>query len=253
MSSFTEGRLHLSVLAVGLVFAGALSAQQEPPAFVEIVDDFSRGSGGWLPSFSDYSLAQGGMDRLAEIRSAPATQDDEEQPEDQAYYLQGMNTSDDLFMFLKKPLSSEDGIEAGAMYSVEILVELYSSARSGCVGIGGAPGESVYFKVGASMQEPVPILEDEDVRLSVDKGNQASGGENAVVAGNIANGLECTDENQGQFVLIERRAELEEPVQATPSGDLWIFVGTDSGFEGTTSLYYSRIVAVLSRMEATAQ
>ena len=57
--------LPCSVLAAGLIFSGALSAQQESPAFVEIVDDFTRGSGGWLPSFSDYSLAQGGMDRLA--------------------------------------------------------------------------------------------------------------------------------------------------------------------------------------------
>jgi hypothetical protein len=28
---------------------------------------------------------------------------------------------------------------------------------------------------------------------------------------------------------------------ASSAGDLWLLVGTDSGYEGTTSLYYQRI------------
>jgi len=89
-----------------LLSAAVLPAQQQPQTFVEVVDDFTRGSGGWLASFSDYSLAQGGMDRVAELRPAPGGD-----PDERAYYLQGANRSDDLFMFLKKPLGFADGIQ----------------------------------------------------------------------------------------------------------------------------------------------
>jgi len=229
---------------IALFAAGGLSAQQQPQTFVEIVDDFTRGSQGWLASFSDYSLAQGGMDRLAELRTAPG-----DDSEDQAFYVQSMNRSDDLFMFLKKPLNFADGIEPDTLYEVEFLVELYSPEPSGCAGIGGAPGESVFFKVGASADEPVPLLGEEGIRLNLDKGGQSQGGSDATVAGNIANGLECTEENRGKFVLIERRQTHENLVRSAPNGEMWIFVGTDSGFEGLTSLYYSRIVVVLTRME----
>jgi len=68
-------------------------------------------------------------------------------------------------------------------------IELASDVPSNCVGIGGAPGESVYLKAGVSLVEPVPMLEGNDVRLNVDKGNQAGGGADASVIGNIANGL----------------------------------------------------------------
>jgi hypothetical protein len=35
-------------------------------------------------------------------------------------------------------------------------------------------------------------------------------------------------------------------VTASPGGELWLFVGTGSGFEGFTSLYYQRIDVVLT-------
>jgi hypothetical protein len=33
----------------------------------------------------------------------------------------------------------------------------------------------------------------------------------------------------------------ELSVKSSASGDLWLLVGTDSGFEGQTELYYQRI------------
>lgn len=248
LQSKTNRRAFVRALGGGFLAAGALTAQQQPQTFVEVVDDFSRGSGGWLPGFTDYSLAQGGMDRLAEIRPAP-----DEQSGEQAYYLQGMNRSDDLFMFLKKPLGFEHGIEADTLYEADFLVELFSPEPTGCAGIGGSPGDSVYLKVGASADEPVSLLGDEGLRLNLDKGNQSQGGADATIAGTIANGLECTEENRGRYVRIERRQKHANMVRSSPSGELWIFVGTDSGFEGLTRLYYSRIVVVLTRVGGAAR
>ena len=34
--------------------------------------------------------------------------------------------------------------------------------------------------------------------------------------------------------------------QAGPNGELWLIVGTDSGFEGKTTIYYNRIEVTLN-------
>jgi hypothetical protein len=213
-----------------------------------VAEDFSRGSGGWLAEFTDYDINQGGLRRLAEIRPLPA----ETGIEASGFYLQGMNGSDDLFSLLKKPLELEDGIEPGASYDVEFLIEFASNAPIGCPGAGGSPGDSVYLKVGASTVEPVPILGEEGLRLNLDKGNQSEDGEDATSAGNVANGLECTPENE-RYVLIERRQAHANRVTASEHGRLWLFVGTDSGYEGLNQLYYSRIVVTLTRVAGGAQ
>ena len=107
------------------------------------------------------------MDRLAEIRRVPGVEGEE-----LAYFIQGKNTSDDLFMFLKKPLSPADGIEPDSLYEAEVLIELFSGAPTGCAGVGGSPGDGVYLKVGVGPTEPVSILDGEEVLLNLDKGNQ---------------------------------------------------------------------------------
>jgi hypothetical protein len=242
----------LSILrrvAAGFLLAAALvDAQSQPSLWVQVVDDFSSGSSGWLPEFSDYNFGTADLQRAAEIRALP----EEIGVEASAYFLQSDNHSDDLFMYLKKPLGFGEGIVPGASYEVEFLVEFASAAPSGCSGVGGAPGESVVLKAGASAVEPVAILSDQGLRLNLDKGAQSENGRDAVIAGNVANGIPC-EESQGQYVLLEKRARLPQPVVAGDTGELWIFFGTDSGFEGLTRLYYSRVVALLTRVSGGVQ
>lgn len=235
---------------VGLALAATpfAQAQSAPRRWITVADDFSRGSGGWLPGFADYDFSQGGMERIAEPRPLPA----EVNPDGdrRGYYLHGFNNSDDLCMYVKKPLGSLDGVAPGASYRVEFFVEAASDAPSGCTGVGGSPGDGVYLKVGASATEPVSLLDPiEGVRLNLDKGDQSQSGSEATVAGVIANGAECTPENLGVYRLIERRRTHPAPVRAGETGNLWLWVGTDSAFEGKTGLYLTRIVASLERTD----
>jgi hypothetical protein len=231
--------LAVATLAVAGLPVSAQSNNQ--PQWVFLRYDFSEGSSGWLSSFSDYSLQIADLERIAEIRFLPHEIDANER----GYYLQSTNRADDVFMFLKKSLGTKDGLVANQAYDVWIYVELASDAPSNCVGIGGAPGESVYLKAGVSLVEPVPMLEGNNVRLNVDKGNQAGGGADASVIGNIVNGLPC-EEAMGRSVLLKRFHRHPTPVTTGLSGDLWVFLGTDSGFEGTTGLHYSLIQILLT-------
>jgi hypothetical protein len=150
--------------------------------------------------------------------------------------LSGNNGSDDLFMFIKKKLT---GIKPNTVYNVLFNIQLASNAPTGAVGIGGAPGESVILKAGVTLSEPLKILDDDlYYRMNIDKGNQLEAGEDMMIIGNIG-----VAPNTTQYTTIFRNNNSGSPFQFTSdhSGEAWIIVGTDSGFEGKTTLYYTRI------------
>lgn len=235
-------------LLAHLALTGAVSlclplfAQTDtPPEELVLRYDFQQGSHGWLPGFTDYSLLNGDLRRVAEIRDLP----EEVATGFKAYYLQSMNRSDDMFMYLKKVLDSNDGIEAGRLYNVTIDIEVASNAPTGCVGVGGAPGESVWLKAGTSPVEPVSILTGDYLTLNLDKGNQSSGGRDAGIVSDMANGDPCELPIAPRYVLLHRVYHHPTPVRAALDSSLWIFAGTDSGFEGLTGLYYYSIQVTL--------
>ena len=203
---------------------------------------FEEGREGWTGAFSDFSEVQeSSMELTFDRRRLPGEVDSTRY----GLYLSGRNISDDLFMFLKREMT---GLAPETTYEVRLRMQIASASPSGCVGIGGPPGEAVYLKVGAATREPVRELQNGDYRLSVDKGNQSNGGDRAVVIGNAANGSpECSDT---PYRMIERdNLEDRLTVRTDGEGSAWIFVGSDSGFEGTTSLHYDRIDLVLEPVE----
>jgi hypothetical protein len=105
------------------------------------------------------------------------------------------------------------------------------------VGIGGSPGASVFLKAGGSTVEPYSIIENGEVIMNIDKGNQSEGGSNMKILGTIG-----IPGNDFTYQLI-KRDNLQSPLSVTSdsNGDLWVIIGTDSGFEGTTTLYYNAV------------
>ena len=220
------------------VLAASVSAQNNT---VEIEYNFQSGAQGWTAGFADYSPNVGtGYELDAGIRLMPRKLT--RMPR-RGFYVQGHNRSADLFMFLKRRLAGEDGIVANRAYRVEYVITLASNAASNCVGIGGAPGESVFLKAGASGVEPLAVLQSNGyLRMNVDKGNQSQSGAAASVAGNTANGIPCEQAFPTlPFALIQRSHQHPNSVTANANGELWLLIGTDSGFEGLTKLYYQNI------------
>jgi hypothetical protein len=199
--------------------------------------DFTRSSAAWIGGFADYPAGwEQQMDLVAEHRPLPA-------PLDQTrggLFIAGSNNSDDLFMFWK---GRATGLQTGRAYAVEFTVEVATNVPKGVGGIGGSPDTSVFVKAGASNVEPIAALGDAgnrpEYRLNVDKGNQSQSGKDAVVIGSAGN-LSGT----ATWELKELRSG-PTPLAVTPApdGSVWLLVGTDSGFEGRTSLYYTRVTA----------
>lgn len=203
----------------------------------EVLIDFTLGPQGWIAGFSDYPVGQERSFELdAGYRPLPAPLD----AMGSALFISGNNHSDDLFMFYKGKIG---GLEPGRTYRASFTVEFATNVPQGCVGIGGSPGESVFVKGGASEIEPVAVNAGGYYQMNVDKGEQSNGGASAVVLGDMANSQSCGETPQWEVKGVSGGGAVE--VTADAEGSLWLFVGTDSGFEGTTSIYYTSVRAIL--------
>lgn len=206
---------------------------------VQLTFDFSEGDQEFVAGFSDYSEVTGDMELDSDVEALPA-----ELGGGTGFMLQGHNRSDDLFMYLSREVGADQGLVPGQAYEIGFEMVLGSNAQVGCFGIGGAPAESVYLKAGAAPFEPVVSLEGGDYVINVDKNNQSQGGPHLSVAGDIANGDECGEDEL--YREIERSHVHDTPVTADEEGRLWLMVGTDSGFEGLTRLYYLSLQVTLT-------
>ena len=207
-----------------------------PPVGNELTYTFTSGTEGWQGDFADYPLEREAIYEFAfKYTHLPFPLDEN----DGALMLSGNNHSDDLFMFLKKKI---DGLEPNTPYRLNFTVEFASNVADGMIGVGGSPGEGVLVKVGATTQEPVKILDDSGwYRMSIDKGNQSNGGSDMVVIGDFSN-----DTDQNIYTLKTLHNDTPFIAKSNGDGELWCIVGTDSGFESTTTIYYSTIKVQIS-------
>lgn len=229
-------------LALGLVAAATagckLDSDNSRPVY-DLAFDFNAGVQGWTGGFTDYSVVQDSAMfefKLGQTK-LPAPLDTTKK----GFRIEGMNRSDDLFMFIKTKLVN---LAPNTTYDVLFSVDFASMYGDSLVGIGGSPSKSVYLKAGASGTEPVKVRKDDQYVLNVDKGNQSTGGKDAVLLGDVSIG----NTGQMKYKTINRNNGSGPALKAKTNdkGELWVFVGTDSGFEGLTTLYYQRVRVLLT-------
>ena len=165
--------------------------------------------------------------------------------------ISGNNRSDDLMMVLMRPL---DGLEANTTYRLELEMQFATNVPSGCFGVGGSPGESVYVRLGASGEKPGITLEESGTdappmrRASIDLGQQSQPGEFALAAGDMANGLDdqwCGNPDAPWRMKRVTTAGQDFEISSDDNGRLWIYGLSDSGFESTTTWYMTEFVVRL--------
>jgi hypothetical protein len=206
--------------------------ESRPPLDLEY--DLQADPQGWEGGFADYGAGREDfLELVTDHRPLPPPLDTSRK----GMFISGNNHDDDLFMFLKRPVT---GLQPNQTYRLRFYIELATNAPSGCAGVGGAPGEGVSFKAGASLVEPTPVLRGGDYRMNIDKGNQANGGSDMFVLGHIGNSnRDCLDPVYEIKAFNSETQDFE--ITTDEDGSIWLIVGTDSGFEATTSLYYTFI------------
>ncbi|MBC5730824.1 S-layer homology domain-containing protein [Pseudoflavonifractor hominis] len=215
--------------AIGMSILAGTAAAKETTAGLTF--DFNQNDGGFTPIFSDYPNEQG-VEEFYELRSGH-----EEVPIAEAgkgLFLSGNNHSDDLFMGYYKDLS---GLVPETEYHFTVRFQLATNVENDMIGIGGAPGESVFVKCGVASKEPENSLDSlNHFCLNIDKGSQSTSGSDMIVVGNLAK-EEINRPGEYEFNEIETKVI----ARTDEAGTAYLVIGTDSGFEGVTSYYLDDI------------
>jgi hypothetical protein len=198
---------------------------------------FKENLEGWQVDFAD--LPRTGQD-IYELdfghKSLPAPLDTQEK----ALMIQGYNRSDDLFMFAKKQI---EGLKPNTDYGVIFKITFAHDAPENSIGVGGSPGSSVYLKAGVTLIEPQKQADDDSLGyegyyvINIDKGNQGVGGVDMQLLGHIGH----NKHEEFVYTIIERISPEPFIFRTDATGKAWVIVGTDSGFEGFTQIYYDKI------------
>jgi hypothetical protein len=218
-----------AVLGLGMVWATSCDKEEDPIDPVSF--DFAKQQHGWVAGFADYTDVYEGLELNAEMALLPEPLNPSGKIT--GFKVQGDNKPDDLFMFIKRKMT---GLKPNKQYTVDATIRFASDAPIGGIGIGGAPGEAVFMKAGAVNFEPTVSKNAQGTyTVNLDKGNQGQGGKDMKIIGNIAK----PDDGPG-YVSLVRKAE-DITVKTNDQGEFWLIIGTDSGYEGMTRLYYQQI------------
>ena len=220
---------NVCMMLVAVVLLAAIQAGAQTHVFT-----CESGMEGWTCDFADYPMTDSLFYELSWGHAAlpwPLS------PADSAIRISGNNHSDDLFMFLKRKIT---GLVPRRAYRVTITLDVASRYPTNAAGVGGAPGEGVVFKAGAMGVEPMKVPDAGSYRMNINKSDQSQPGVDMDTIGHVG-----VSDTTSVYTMIRRSNSTHASiVTADSAGEVWICIGTDSGFEATTTLYYDRITVV---------
>jgi hypothetical protein len=232
---------NLALCFIGIIFILNTSCKEDNSKedIKSFVFEFDGGTEDWSGDFADYPLTDSVFYELTVGYSRLPHPLDTSKG---AIRISGNNHSDDLFMFIKRKIS---GLKPNTSYKISFDIEFASNAPTHAIGVGGAPGEGVRMGVGATKMEPIKIIDGEYYRMNIDKINQANPGNDMDTIGHVG-----VSDTTTVFTLITRNNKAYPfTVASDTNGSIWVIVGTDSGFEATTTLYYKKIKIELIEIE----
>jgi hypothetical protein len=228
--------LFLSILSL-FFLTTACEKEDLQPTLETLSFNFDKGYQGWTVGFSDYSDDHEGLDLKHEIASLPEPLDGGGK---KGLLISSHNRPDDIFMFLARKV---DGLKPNSTYHLSMDIQFASDAPESAFGIGGAPGLSVHMKAGGSHIEPKVTETNGRHVFNLSKGDQGEGGTELKVIGDVSNGKD-------EFVYNSiRRTASDLEVKTNAQGECWVVVGTDSGYEGITALYYQQVKLFIAQVD----
>jgi hypothetical protein len=199
------------------------------------ITQFDADTHGWIGGFSNYPEGQESLYSLhVERTTLPQPLDTTQY----AFQIRGDNRNDELFMFIKRRVR---GLTPRKTYWVDFKVELATNIPEISNNQEETADSTVYLKAGATSVEPEPLItENGFYQMNIDKGDRSVDGEDMMVIG-YANhsGIETV------YRLIERTSSDPFEAVADENGILWLIIGTDTGFEGMTDLFYNKIEVII--------
>jgi hypothetical protein len=228
-------RNRLLLILLSVVVMSCAMQDEDAISIKTNTSDFNESENGWKHGFSQYLTV--GDSAEAELKYAYADKPPS-LPEGKGLMLSGKSSTPELFMFIKKQITD---LRPETDYTITVNVEVASSAASQS---NNLVSPSVFLKVGAVSFEPQTFKSADKIVINVDKGPDDQDGSEMLNVGNIIGG------NSIDYNLTSKSSSSKNPMpilaRTDSNGSLWIIVGTDSNFQGTTIVYYSKVNVVLT-------
>ena len=229
-------RIRVVFALFALAISSCVMEDNDPISITSNTFDFAESEHGWKHGFSEYPA---GPDSSALVLTYAYTEKPSSLSAGKSLMLSGKNQNPELFMYIKKQIT---GLRPETNYIITFNVELASNAINQAS--NGLVMPAAFLKVGATGLEPRSIKTTEKVVLNIDKGYEDQDGSDMKNIGNIIN-TEATE-----YSLILKNSSSRTPVpitaQTNSDGQIWLIVGTDSNFQGTTTVYYTKINVVIT-------
>ena len=234
---FPDSTMILAALIMLCLMPGCVNPDK-PDSTKEYWYDFKDGTQGWTGLFADYPKDSTGYNLNFGQAHLPLPLD----TGIGAVILSGNNHSDDLLACMFRKI---DNLIPNAAYQVTFKIELASNVATNSMGIGGTP--DLALGAGGINYQPGTDLDSTDwYRPNFTSALQGfASNEVLQMLGTIG----VTDTTT-QYALITRD-NISGPIELTTNeyGQLWLLIGTDSGFEGITTLYYKSIIIKLKHWD----
>jgi len=222
----------LKLVCIFLPLLNSCTKEVEVKPTIKHTFTFNNGNENWVSLFSDYPVGKETSYELEFTNTFLPV------PLDQnikALKITGNNHSDDLFSAVYHKF---DNLQPNKTYSIVVSIDIASNALIGGAGIGGDPNLSI--GVGGVNYLPANIIDNSNYYRPNFISKLQSGQSNEVfkVIGNIG----VSSSFPTPYKIINRN-NIDSPITVTTNslGELWLMIATDSGYEGTTTLYYKSI------------
>jgi hypothetical protein len=218
----------IKLLACLLVFLGLAACNNESVSIraIKIANSgFESGADDWTGGIAEYTTAITATDTILQLNRdlLPTGLD----TTNYALLVTSKNRDANMFTYLVKPVA---GLKPNTTYNVTFEIGLGTNYPQNI-----SAGSAVYLKAGAAPFEPKK--DSLTNAFNLDKGTGDKDGKQMVSIGNVSNEL-----NRAGYALVERNNR-DKPVQvvASSNGLIWLCVGIQSGYKGTSILYFENI------------
>jgi len=227
-------RRPLFIIVLGLWTLGCTSTPEDDIRVFNSSYDFNDSQYEWSGDFTDYKIRDSSQVKFQFLYTNVPTNTPVSQ---RSLVLSGINTSDDLFLFIKKKIT---GLKPDTEYTIAFDVEMTCNSDK-------QSKDTLVLKAGASAFEPQKIIQGEYYRMNLDKGATGANGVDMIVIGKV--GLNANNISQEYGVIqsgIEPSAYLYVKTKTNSEGDIWLILGTESIYAGVTTIYFTKAAFTFS-------
>jgi hypothetical protein len=221
-------RLAIAGLSVFLCYC---SGGKDPLPIRFIESTFESGLEEWS---GDFAYVKPGSNASVKFSVVQAPLPETLKSELHGLKLEGTNSGDSIFLFIKKKVT---GLDPAKTYKVAYQIDLATHFPDTLAGAG----RIIYLKAGASGTEPKSIAGPDISTVSIQNGALAKSGPQMRLLGNVANRLDSTYYRP----IIRKNANVAVPVTPDVNGDIWLCVGINTTFKGNMALFFDRIYAAV--------